>query len=371
MEKYGIISLNIYEKDNNWGSILQSYALQTYLEKIGIESNIIDYCPNFINKYEARYPIIKKFSLNFLKIIHSIRNDVFNFFTYIKRDNKFKNFIKNNYHIEKIKDLNDEKLYKYNGFFVGSDIIWNIDFTNGFNNLYFCNYKVFRNKNNIAYAPSLCDRKFNENEEKIFRNLLKNFSYISVREHSVLDYVQVFTNKKVINVLDPTLLLTEKDYEKFLIKNDKKKKYIFVYTVPADEALAIYAAQYAKEHNFDVIRVECLDIRRKHYDHIDFNSAGIEEWLTIIKNAEMIFTNSFHACIFSILFKKQFHAIYRNPGKTKIENLCSALKINNFSEKKECYNFDIEKTIDYEIVYKNLDKLRKSSEEFIHNCLFK
>lgn len=369
MKKYGIISLNIYEKDNNWGSILQSYALQKFVEKQGCEVKIVDICPDFINKFEARYPIVRALPFNLKKLKHTFRNSVLNFETFIKRDNKFKKFIKENYNCTKKHTKNNLLNEHFDGFIVGSDIVWNIDFTNGFDDLYFCDLPEMRKLNNIAYAPSMCDRKFLDHESRVFRQKLLNFKYISVREKSQVEYVQNFTEKKVYSVIDPTMLLYEEDYSEFLLDRIIKEDYVLIYTVPTDNALVEYATKYAKSKNLKVVLIECLNIQKNNKDCISYNDAGIEEWLTLIKYADKVFTNSFHACIFSIIFKKQFHAVYRNPGKTKIADLCDELEILNYSEKSNNYSFDINKLIDYEKVNKKLDKLKEESAEYLINAI--
>lgn len=369
MSKYGIISLNIYEKDNNWGSVLQSYALQESILKLGHNAEIVDICPKFINRFEARYPIVRVFPFKLGILRHSLRNSIFNFRIYVERDNKFKKFINDYY--RKTPKFTPKKfpMNNFKGFIVGSDIVWNIDFTDGFDDLYFCNLPKMGNLNNISYAPSLCDREFSIDEGEKFRDRLKNFKYISVREKSQVEYVKKYTNLDVKAVLDPTLLLSEEDYSKFLKGRIIKEDYVLVYTVPPDNALVEYAVEYAKKFGKKVVLIECLNIQKKNKNCITFNNAGIEEWLTLIKYADHIFTNSFHACIFSIIFKKQFHVVYRDPGKTKIDDLCDCLNIYNFSEKKEKYDFDMEKRIEYKNIYKILDKLKKKSLEFLDKSL--
>ena len=371
MDKYGIISLNIYEKDNNWGSILQSYALQEVMTKNGYYVEIINICPKCINRFEARYPIVRVFPFKLGILKHSFCNSILNFGTYIRRDNKFRAFIKKYYKSTPKYNRKNFTANDFKGFVVGSDIVWNIDFTNGFDDLYFCNLPNMKVLNNIAYAPSMCDRRFSKNEERIFENRLKNFRHISVREKSLVDYVKRFTNKDVTAVLDPTLLLEEKDYSKFLLDRIIKDDYILVYTVPTDKALVDYALKYAKKNNKKVILIECLGIQKKRKEYISFNDAGIEEWLTLIKYADYVFTNSFHACIFSIIFKKQFYTVYRNPGKTKIADLCDSLNIHNYSEKKDVYSFDLNKKIDYKTVYNRLEILKKNSIDYIKKSVGK
>ena len=369
MNKYGIISLNIYEKDNNWGSILQSYALQEVIIKNGYNVEIVNICPKCVNRFEARYPIVRilPFKLGILK--HSFRNSILNFGTYVRRDNKFRTFIKKNYKSSPKYKINNFPVNDFNGFIVGSDIVWNIDFTNGFDDLYFCNLPKMKDLNNFSYAPSMCDRRFSKSEEKIFKNRLENFKHISVREKSQVDYVKSFTSKNVTAVLDPTLLLEEKDYSKFLLDRIIKEDYVLVYTVPTDKALVDYAIKYAKKNNKRVVLIECLGIQKKNEACTSYNDAGIEEWLTLIKYADYVFTNSFHACIFSIIFKKQFHTVYRNPGKTKIADLCDSLHIQNYSEKKDVYSFDLSKMIDYNTIYDRLKILKKDSIDYLKNSL--
>lgn len=369
MGKYGIISLNIYEKDNNWGSILQSYALQEFLLRCGYNVEIVDICPNFIKPNEARYPIVRVFPFHVRLLKNSFRNSVLNFKTYIERDNKFRKFIKTYYKKTPKYNIKDFPIKEFEGFVIGSDIVWNIDFTNGFDDLYFCNLPEMNKLNNIAYAPSMCDREFTNDEGQIFTNLLKNFKHISVREKSQVAYVKKFTKSNVEAVVDPTLLLEEKDYSKFILNRLISEDYVLVYTVPPDNALVEAAVKYAKKTGKKVVLIECLNIQKKNKNCISFNHAGIEEWLTLIKYAHHIFTNSFHACIFSIIFKRQFHAVYRNPGKTKIANLCDSLGICNFSEKNSVYSFDMKNEIDYDIVYKKLNELKENSIDYLKKSL--
>lgn len=365
MKKYGILSLNIYEKDNNWGSILQSYALQEAIIMEGCdEAYIVDVLPDCINRYEAKYPIVRCLPFHPFRLKSSFRNSVLNAGTYIRRDQKFRRFIESYYKKTKSVSVNELAKMNFAGYIVGSDIVWDRKFTKGFNDLYFCNYP-FMKGNNIAYAPSMDDDPYNENDERIFRSRLSNFNYLSVRESSKQAYVESFTTKTVQAVLDPTLLLTAADYSKFLLDDVIKQPYVLVYTVHSDENLAQYVANYARENGLKIVRIELMDIKKKEYECINYNDASIEEWLTLIKNAELIVTNSFHACIFSILFEKQFHAISRYHGRTKIQDLCNNLGISNYYEKKDRYSFDLDKQVDYKLVQKKIEPLREGSKKYL------
>ena len=210
--------------------------------------------------------------------IKSLLNQTYkNFETFIKRDNKFKKFIKENYNCTKKHTKNNLLNEHFDGFIVGSDIVWNIDFTNGFDDLYFCDLPEMRKLNNIAYAPSMCDRKFLDHESRVFRQKLLNFKYISVREKSQVEYVQNFTEKKVYSVIDPTMLLYEEDYSEFLLDRIIKEDYVLIYTVPTDNALVEYATKYAKSKNLKVVLIECLNIQKNNKDCISYNDAGIDE----------------------------------------------------------------------------------------------
>ena len=210
---YGILSLNIYQQANNWGSLLQSWALQQVLDRLGIENEIVTYKPDIFRHNHARYPILWNFPFHIKRFSQMIVTDICEFKDYTKRDDKFKRFVRKHYRTSEYYDSRNVGNLNYDGYIVGSDIVWHETFWHGFERAYFCDYANMRRARNIAYAPSLQDSGFSPENEPVFREMLKNFDHISVRETSQRDYVQKFTDKAVFCVLDPTLLLDSADYE--------------------------------------------------------------------------------------------------------------------------------------------------------------
>lgn len=362
--KVGILSLNIYEKDNNWGSVLQSWALQKSLKEMGVDAYVINYKPSIMTHNTARYPVlysIKRGKLNFL--CHLLL-DICQSVDYLKRDNKFRKFIDSNYITTPFYDENNIELLNMDGYVVGSDIVWNEQFWNGYDKAFFCDYGCMKQKMNIAYAPSM-GANFSPTLEQELPRLLSNFKALSLREASQVKYLQNFTNIPVENVIDPTLLLNAQEYEKFILPN-LDTPYILVYCVAQNNELIRMATEYAKRNKLKTIVIKCCPTGKNH--HIkgleNKNDVGIEEWLTYIKNANYVFTTSYHVCIFSILFKKQFCAVYDDFGKSKIVNLLSMFHINNHADNvADAFN-----RID-EINYNEIDAIleyeRKKSLNFL------
>lgn len=214
------------------------------------------------------------------------------------------------------------------------------------------------------HAPSM-GANFSPTLEQELPRLLSNFKALSLREASQVKYLQNFTNIPVENVIDPTLLLNAQEYEKFILPN-LDTPYILVYCVAQNNELIRMATEYAKRNKLKTIVIKCCPTGKNH--HIkgleNKNDVGIEEWLTYIKNANYVFTTSYHACIFSILFKKQFCAVYDDFGKSKIVNLLSMFHINNHADNvADAFN-----RID-EINYNEIDAIleyeRKKSLNFL------
>lgn len=366
---YGILSLNVFQKANNWGSLLQSWALQQILDKFGVSNEIIAYKPEICRYNHARYPILWNFPFHVKRFMRMIVNDIREFNTYTTRDDKFKLFISEHYRTSEYCDSKNVEKLNYSGYIVGSDIVWHEAFWHGFERAYFCDYPNMRQMRNVAYAPSMQDSGFSPENEPAFQEKLKNFEYISVREPSQRAYVQRFTDKEVFCVLDPTLLLDSTDYEPLVAARSIADPYMLVYTVSSNDKLLEYAQSYATQHNLRIVQIKCISEKApKLQDAILENDAGVEEWLSLIKYADVVFTNSFHACIFSIIFKKEFFATYREFGKYKVIDLMNTLGIENYCSVDEAYQYS-GAPIDYVKVYQRLEERQRSSLEYLKNAL--
>jgi len=242
---------------------------------------------------------------------------------------------------------------------IGSDQVWNPK--------YLEKQPVFLNVPyrgvKIAYAASVGFDKLSDAQEKMFSKHLNDFESISVREKGAKPLLQPLTNRKIDVVLDPTLLLPVSDYEKLeeCPKNiGHKDKYVVSYIL-GDYKYRKMVEDFAKKHNYKTIYLS--DGRESDY--------SVEEFLYLIHHAQAVFTDSFHACVFSFLFERPF-LVFKRSGEanymyTRIQNLLELfnLKGHEFSEKIP----DSILQTNYSSSKNKLDTERKKSTDILRGAL--
>ncbi len=335
--KVGILT---FHDAHNYGAVLQAYALKKYIQKLGHEVKIINYHHETI---PDGYP----------KENNEKRWEKFNKFIQDLIDNEEKVYVK------------EEELEKLDiDFWIcGSDQIWNTEITRGFNKGFFLDFNTDGKK--ISYAVSMGIPELPKEFEMQFKESLNKLDEISVREDSLQQYTQKFTNKNVEKVLDPTLLLEENDYDGLLLEN-KYGEYILIYALGPDDRLTRIANKLAKEKGIKII--ELNDKRNEDYFCEQISSAGPEEFLTLIKNAKVVITNSFHGTIFSIIFKKEFYTITRLNRNARMENI---LKIVNMEDRliEDVEDLKKIKEQDFEKAHLKLAKEKQKSKDFLKRTL--
>lgn len=359
MLKIGIITFHC---SYNYGSALQAFALKTVLKNNGYKVNIID----FIYKKDFEQYRLFRTNIYYKRPKAFISDILFYNKNKIRKDN-FESFAKKYfnltqkiyYNYKDMKELND----KFDIFICGSDQIWNLDCTQGVEPAYFLNF-ANKDKLKIAYAPSLAHVKFAKNYDLDLKNAIKDLDYISVREESTLPLIQPLTEKKISVVLDPTLLLDQKDYELIISQNENKLEYVFVYMLEYSAELVKYCNEFSSKKGIKVIYIasnKFSGIKGKNAFGI-----GPDKFLKYIKEAKYIITNSFHATVFSIIFNKKFVTFTTKKSSSRMVDLLDSLGI---SERIYNENFNIDKDIDYDMVQKNLIDMRKSSLEYLSKAL--
>ena len=169
----------------------------------------------------------------------------------------------------------------------------------------------------------------------------------------------------VQRVLDPTLLFTKKEYEVITEKRLIDEPYVLLYARRYNKVMEEYADKLAKEKKCKVVEIS---LRATNADrHIMFYEAGVEEFLSLVKNAEYVITNSFHGVIFSAIMNTQFSVFSREQADTKIDELLDSL---NLSERKMITgNEKIDNDIDFSKVDEILEIKRKESINYLVNAL--
>lgn len=317
----------------NYGNRLQLFALSKTLKNLS-GSSITSYWPK---TFKSRIKELLRYKL------HLLGN--------CKKEIKLKDFTKK-YICKNVKSL------KCSYSVIGSDQVWNPDYLKS--RLYLLN--VPNNSIKISYAASIGKEQLTEVELSCFKKALKDYKAISVREKSAKDLLQPLTDKKVEVVLDPTLLVDKSEYEK-LEKRPKNlrenEKYILCYILGGREQMDAIN-KCAKENNYKII----LFSDKKDSDY------GVEEFLYLIHHAELICTDSFHACVFSFIFEKPFVAFKRtgaaNYMYTRLQNLIDTFELKN----REFNGKEIsEKNLNAD--YNNAKKILKKEQEKSLNFLRK
>lgn len=336
--KVGILT---FHDAHNYGAVLQAYALKKYIKDLGYETKIINYHHEDIP--DGYLPDDNE-----------------------KRWEKFNTFIKQLIDYEEKTYINEEQLEKLDiDFWIcGSDQIWNTDITIYMNKGYFLNFKTEGKK--ISYAASMGKKELTKEEEEDFKKYINKLDKISVREETLQEYAQKFTDKKIEKVLDPTLLLEEKDYSE-LIEDNCHGEYVLIYALVPDERLTKVANKIAQEKNLKII--ELNDKKNEKYFCEQVSEAGPSEFLTLIKNAKAVITNSFHGTIFSIIFQKEFYTISRKSNNnSRMENI---LKIVGMEDRliDKIEELENVKGQDYKSAFDRLNKEKEKSIKFLKEAL--
>ena len=370
MKKVGIVSYNIYCNFTNYGSALQTWALSKVINRIGknvFESVLIDYCPDILADKDPLNPMKNMWDAD----EESRRMCELSLPAIRENFKKFDRFYHERFNRTKVKytsaNFNDVIKEGIDIFVCGSDTIFCIDEFGGFDDGYYANFLCMKNGYTIAYAASFGDSHFAEEDYATLNERLKNFEAIGIRESDMLNYVREHFNGEVCRNLDPTLLLTTEDYEE-LTKNVKpfaeKDSYLLLYSRRYNPAMEEYAEKISKELGVKIIEIS---LRATNVEkHQMFYEAGVEEFLSLVKNAAFVVTNSYHGIIFSIQYRRPFVAFSREQGDTKIKELLSLCDISGRLSIDGSENLS---DIDYDALHKKISVTRKESLSFLEKSL--
>ena len=348
-KEVAILTIN---DDMNYGNRLQNYAVQQFLIK-----NEVDCCT--IENKTGYYGI--KWYIHELKdlIVRIIKKD-----NMTKRYINFKKFNKNivysRYKIDK-KHIPKDLHKKYDTFITGSDQVWNPFFDRG-SNVDFLSFAPEEKR--VSFSASFGINEIPEEYRENFARELKKFKNISVREDRAKEIVEELTGRDDVEVLvDPTMLLTSEEWDKIAKKPKQLKsdKYILNYFLgELSEERKLKIEKIAKENNCEIINL--LDKNSPFYQ------TNPSEFLYLEENAFLICTDSFHSCIFAILFNKPFIVFDREDGtKIKMNSRLETL-LKKFGLEERWYNGEIDNKlleVDYSKAYKILEKEKEKSKEFL------
>ena len=222
----------------------------------------------------------------------------------------------------------------------------------------------------IAYAASFGtdDWEFNEEQTLEYSKYIFNFDGISVREDSGISLCKNHFGINATHVLDPTMLLTKDEYIKYLLpsQNNNKEKYLFYYILDHDETKINIVKNYEQKLHIHAATVRAKDDRSK-----DINQRiqpPLEDWLFAFCNAEFVVTDSFHGCVFSIIFNKPFIVILNeNRGSARLYSLLKLFQLED--RLYDPLNDKLKSMIDWKSVNSILNEKRNASLSFLKNYI--
>lgn len=364
-KKIGIISYNIYGNFTNYGSALQTWALSRVIKRFDVLPVLVDYCPaihldkNILKPLEKMWDQDEESIRNTTLTLPAIKENYFkfeNFFT--------KRFYRTHtkYNHRNFKDIEQENL---DGFVCGSDTIFCIDESNGFDDGFFANYPIMKHRS-IAYAASFGDTNISDKEYVELNEKIQNFNAIGLRENRMVGYVACHTDVPVQKTIDPTLLLDSEEYSEITSNRLIEDRYLLLYTRRYNAKMQEYAEEMAAKNGWKIVEIS-LRATNAEKGHIMMYKAGVEEFLSLVNHAEYIVTNSFHGLMFSVQFKKQFAIFSRETGDSKIAEALELFGLQNnlLTDKVETL-INVE---DYELVHKRIDVARRDSLAFLEKEL--
>jgi len=354
---------NVY----NHGASLQEFALLKYLNNLGYDTKTINYTPDYLSNHFNFLSVDNpKFKNNlFFRFLYIILKFPIKLFAY-PRKIKFDDFSK--------KYINETKInYKTNSdlitdvpqadiYICGSDQIWNSYFQNGKDPAFYLNF-VPKDKLKISYAPSFAIDKIENSLKEFVKQNVKHIDAISVRETSGKKILNDLNINNVTQVLDPVFLLDKnKWYE--LSNQPIEKNYILIYDFDNNPLIKTIAQNIKKEHNYKIITLN----KNVNYADKNYYLKGPQDFLSLIKNANFVLANSFHAVAFSLIFQKTILVFNRKDKiNTRMRDLLASVNLNERLIRN--FDFDYNKEIDYISVDKLLEKQIKHSKDFLKNAL--
>lgn len=330
MKRFGIVSYNIYCNFTNYGSALQSWALQQAADRLGRgrwETVLVDYCPHILQDKDPRDPISHMWDTDeesrrmcrlSLPAIQENAEKFDRFYgTQFRRTRK-------GYTSQDFEQLPSAE--QIDGFICGSDTIFCIDEFGGFENGYYANYPCMRGRS-VSYAASFGDARFTPESLEVLKTRLRNFKALGLREYTLLPFARENTTVPVQRVLDPTLLLTEEDYEPITAARQEARPYLLLYARRHNPQMSAYAERIAAENGLEIVEISLRAENAQR--HRMFYEAGVEDFLSLVKHAEYVVTNSYHGMIFSIQFRRNFRIFTREQCDTKISSLLNLLGLSS------------------------------------------
>lgn len=364
MKKVGIVTTF---QNTNYGSKLQSYALQKKLRDLGVIGENIIWLKQTSNSMLQKLLRLAKQPSSILKI--GVRKK------YRRRQQIFQEYLEDNlnvsgYTVEQIKELENLNNSPYSYYICGSDQIWA---PNLFNEYLFLSFITDRSKK-ISYAPSIGLTKIPEKLKEQYKNLINGIGSLSIREADGASFISDITGREATVVLDPTLLLTRDEWVEQAAQTNINTPYILCYFLGGNNEHRQWVEELSKKTGYQIIVLPFAP-RDFYWGHKRVFEAGPKEFLGLINSAEIVCTDSYHGMLFSLNLNKEFYSFLRFKENEKLNQNS---RILNFMEKLGIVNRIVDLNeqnhytdINWAVINSKLELERKNSITFLENALGK
>lgn len=363
--RIGIITLPLH---HNIGGILQAWALQTVLTRMGNEVMVIDKKPIVKSWLEEigrfGWQIIKNILGSKIEIVlpFEIKAQYTNIFT-LKKLNLWGR-----------RNFSELKPSDFDAYVVGSDQLWNP--TQGYCiEPYFLTFVPHGIGKKISFATSIGITDLRENEKIDFKRWLSKFDDISVRELQAQQMLQeLLKDKKVHQVADPTFLMEPSFWQQLAVK-PQKEGYILLFTLGRNDSLLSYGIKLSKESGLPLVSLRQVQPDAPNSEYIAVKDAGPKEFLGYISQADMVITDSFHCTVFSLIMGAKNFYTYIDPKNGRGSRIVDLLETYNLKNHLldtsllEEYNKLKARTVNHEEIFRIMSQERLRSQEFLNQYL--
>lgn len=271
-----------------------------------------------------------------------------------------------------------QSVKEYDCFVTGSDLVWNPNLYSPIFTLEF----VPDNIPKFSYAPSMGVTSLTEYEQEIYRDFLKGYQAVSVRESNAVPILENLSPVPVEWVLDPTLLLEQEDWNEICTEQMVKEPYVFCYFLGSNPISRHLAEEYAKKHGLKLVTIPYLLGKYRGCDYkfgdIQLSEVSPADFISLIRYADCVFTDSFHACVFSFLYQREFYAFRRDqwekPGLgTRIisflEMLECASRYCETDDQETMEYIESQSVIDYNSPFPAFERMKEKSWDYLKRNL--
>lgn len=369
-----IVNLVTYHSSNNFGSNLQAIALSRILTRMNCKVF-------FLKRLSVKHFMIKHPTLLYARLVNKLKKKktkaFFSPVPYIPseiRKKRLEAFHKA--YFNPISYSNDDewkKAIEGKTFFVaGSDILWNP--ANGYPGKWFLDYAYYAKLPRFSYGSSIGDLELPRKYYRAYKRYLGSMVEVGVREQSVADMLEPIIHREVTKVADPSLLLTSNEWDEFANKAEvsvpvSKDGFILCYFVMNDSRYWEYVKKVREITDKQIIVLPMHHLDEKQPYDVVLDGTPYE-FIWLIKNADFICTDSFHACAVSMLYQKDFYLLRRTrkAEDAKYDDFLNRYHLTDRTVSNES-EFIQKPQTDYSFAQIQLEKDREFSFDFLRKAI--